>query len=69
MHDQEVSQNNTEMDYFKNKLSEGLMKLVSTKEVKHFNGVRDSFLLHSDSRKHYLRQFNEALVKEISYIG
>jgi len=53
------------MGYFKNKLSKGLTKLVTAKEVKHFNESENSFLIHTDSRKHYLRQFNEALVTEI----
>lgn len=54
------------MDYFKNKLSKGLTKLVSAKNVKHFNMPQDNFLEHSDSRKNYQRQFNEALISELS---
>lgn len=54
------------MDYFKSKLSKGLTRLVATKQVKHFNIPQDSFLVHSESRKNYQRQFNEALISELS---
>ena len=54
------------MDNFKSKLSQGLIKLVSTKEVKHFNIPEDNFLVHAESGRHYLRQFNEALISELS---
>ena len=54
------------MDYFKSKLSKGLTKLVTTKEVKHFKTPEDSFLVHAEPGKHYLRQFNEALISELS---
>ncbi len=54
------------MDYFKSKLSQGLTKLVSAKNVKHFDIPQDNFLVHSESRKNYQRQFNEALISELS---
>ncbi|MEL7146496.1 MAG: hypothetical protein AAFO69_09025 [Bacteroidota bacterium] len=54
------------MDNFKSKLSKGLERLVSTKEVKHFNIPEDNFLVHDDSRRNYQRQFNEALLCELS---
>ena len=54
------------MDNFKSKLSKGLEKLVSTKEVKHFDIPQDNFLVHSESRRNYQRQFNEALLSELS---
>ncbi|MGB3465703.1 MAG: hypothetical protein WBA74_10550 [Cyclobacteriaceae bacterium] len=54
------------MDYFKSKLSRGLEKLVSEKNVKHFNMPKDNFLVNTESRKNYQRQFNLALISELS---
>ena len=52
----------------KNKLSNGLLKLLTQKEVQHFNKIAD--LNFSDiDRDNYFRQFEHAQVAEIAEYG
>jgi|GEM_PF-4923089 len=52
----------------KNKLSNGLLRLLTQKEVQHFNKISD--LNFSDlDRDNYFRQFEHAQVAEIAEYG
>jgi uncharacterized protein YbcV (DUF1398 family) len=52
----------------KNKLSNGLLKLLTQKQVQHFNKIAD--LNFSDlDRDNYFRQFEHAQVAEIAEYG
>tara|TARA_R110002012_G_scaffold20918_2_gene73661 strand:- start:32868 stop:33083 length:216 start_codon:yes stop_codon:yes gene_type:complete len=50
-----------------NKISEGLLKLLKTKEVRHFNKAKDAFL-DEESRELYFRQFYLAQVLELAEV-
>ncbi len=50
-----------------NKISEGLLKLLKTKEVRHFNKAKDTFV-DEDARELYFRQFYYAQVLELAQI-
>lgn len=50
-----------------NKISEGLLKLLKTKEVRHFNRGKDTFS-DEESREMYFRQFYHAQVLELAEV-
>ncbi len=50
----------------KNKISKGLSSLVKKKNINHFSKANDNFITNEKSRDNYLKQFNQALVVELS---
>jgi hypothetical protein len=50
-----------------NKISEGLLKLLKSKEVRHFNKAKDTFL-DEEARELYFKQFYHAQVLELAEI-
>ncbi len=53
--------------FIDNKISEGLLKLLKTKEVRHFNKAKDTFR-DEESREMYFRQFYHAQVLELAEV-
>lgn len=51
-----------------NKLSEGLARLLSLKEVQHFE-KSGTFVFSEDDRENYFRHFEHAQVAEIAEYG
>ncbi len=50
-----------------NKISEGLLRLLRSKEVRHFNKVKDAFQ-DEETRELYFRQFYHAQVLELAEV-
>lgn len=50
-----------------NKISEGLLRLLKSKEVRHFNKSKDTFV-DEESREMYFRQFYHAQVLELAEV-
>lgn len=50
-----------------NKISEGLLRLLKSKEVRHFNKAKDAFH-DEEARELYFRQFYHAQVLELAEV-